>query len=49
MLRKKEMTSIDLSFTISFTPIHLVDLSTATSKWVKLLGAFLRGPTKSSP
>jgi hypothetical protein len=29
--------------------IHLVNLSTATSKWVKPLGAFLKAPMGSNP
>lgn len=49
MSRKNDTVSYDLSFVIGFASIHLVNLTTTTSKWVKLLGTFLRGPTKSIP
>jgi hypothetical protein len=31
------------------TLIHLVNLSTATSRWVKHPGTFLKGPKRSRP
>jgi hypothetical protein len=31
------------------TPIHLVNLSTMTSRWVKPSVAFLKGPRRSRP
>jgi hypothetical protein len=34
-------------FTRGFASIHLVNLSTATSRWVKPPGAFLKGPRRS--
>jgi hypothetical protein len=33
----------------SFALIHLVNLSTAMSRWVKPSGAFLKGPRRSRP
>ena len=39
----KRMLVMDLA------SIHLVNLSTTTSRWVKPLGPFLRGPTMLRP
>jgi hypothetical protein len=49
MSRKKAASSQDLIFANGLASIHFVNLSTATSKRVQPLGAFLNGPTKSSP
>jgi hypothetical protein len=37
------------NFSQGFASIHLVNLSTLTSRWVKPSGAFLKGPIRSRP
>jgi hypothetical protein len=43
----KSMACLEPILARGFTSIHLVDLSTARSRWVKPLGAFLKGPKMS--
>ena len=47
--RKNSTACSDLIMEIGQASIHFVNLSMVTSRWVKLLGAFLNGPTRSSP
>jgi hypothetical protein len=37
------------NFSQGFTSIHLVNISTMMSRWVKPLDAFLKGPRRSRP
>ena len=46
---KNNMACSDLITVIGQASIHFVNLSTVTSKCVKLPGALLRGPTRLSP
>ena len=46
---KNKMTCLDLILVMGQTSIHLENLSIATNKWVKRLGAFCRGPMWSRP
>ena len=39
----------DLIVEIDRASIHFINLSMVTSRWVKPTGAFLSGPTRSSP
>jgi hypothetical protein len=45
----KSMTCLEPILARGFTSIHLVNLSTATSRWVKPPGIFLKGPRRSRP
>ena len=45
----KLMVVLGSRFLMGLASIHLVNLSTATSRWVKPLLPVLRGPTMSSP
>ena len=49
MSRKNSTACSDLIVEIGQASIHFVNLSMVTSKWVYPPGAFLRGPTRSSP
>ena len=49
MSRKNSTACLDLIVDIGRASIHFVNLSTVTSRWVKPPGAFLSGPTRSSP
>src|SRR6185437_15793287 len=49
MSLKNRAACSDLKLPMGRASIHLENLSTATSKWVKPLGAFFSGPTRSSP
>ncbi|RCV32793.1 hypothetical protein SETIT_7G031300v2 [Setaria italica] len=50
MMSVKNCTACsDLICATGRASIHLENLSTATSRWVKPPGAFLKGPTRSSP
>ena len=46
---KKAAACADFAVVTGFASIHFVNLSTATSRWVKPPGSLLRGPTMSSP
>jgi hypothetical protein len=48
-LVKNNVACSDLMLVMGRALIHLENLSTATSKWVKPPIVFLKGPTKSSP
>ena len=49
MSRKNSTACSDLIVEIGRASIHFVNLSMVTSRWVKPPGAFLSGPTRSSP
>ena len=49
MSRKNSTACSDLIVEIGQASIHFVNLSMVTSRWVKPPGAFLSGPTRSSP
>ena len=49
MSKKNSIACLDLIAEIGQASIHFVNLSMVTSKWVNPPGAFLRGPTRSSP
>jgi hypothetical protein len=46
---KKSTACSDLIYAIGRASIHFENLSMATSKWVKPLGAFWSSPTRSRP
>ena len=48
-VKDKARVCVDLIVVIGLASIHFVNLSMATSKWVKPPGAFFKGPTMSSP
>jgi hypothetical protein len=45
----KSTTRLEPILARGLTLIHLVNLSTMTSRWVKLLGTFLKGLRRSRP
>jgi hypothetical protein len=45
----KSMACMELILARGITTIHFINLLTATSRWVKPLGAFLKGPRRSRP
>jgi hypothetical protein len=49
MLVKNATAYLDLMLFRGWTSIHLENLSIATSRCVKPLGAFCKGPTRSIP
>jgi len=50
MMSVKNSTAFsDLILVMGWTSIHLENLSIVTNKWVKPLGTFCRGPTRSRP
>jgi hypothetical protein len=45
----KSMACLELILARAFSSTHLVNLSTAMSRWVKAPGFFFRGPKRSKP